>query len=1040
MKRLFLLVVMCTMSLSFMFAQRTVSGTVTDETTQQPLEGVAVLAKGTSIGVFTDASGKYSLVVPQDASTLVFSLISHARQEIEIGGKSTIDVVMSVSALQVDEVVVIGYGSLQRKSVTGALSSVKGEDISSFPAPSFDQMLAGRAAGLQVTTNSGVLGEAPRIRIRGTNTISSGADPLIVIDNVPVVTGDQSGVTAQNVLADINPNDIESVEVLKDGSATAIFGSRAANGVILITTKRGKLGEGARVSYDANIGVNTAATRLDLLNATEFIEIANEKFRNGGQPDQAFPGPGNVDTDWQSLIFRNGITQNHNLSISGGSDRTSYFFSTGFSDQQGALIANNLKRYAFRGNVDHTLNRAIKVGTSLSLTRSITEGLNTGSNALSGNLVGAARLLPNVRAFDPENTAFDGYNITPDGAALGQDNNLRPVDNNFTNQAFVLANNQLRAANLRVLGNGYGELKIIDGLKLRTQIGVDMLNSESFLSYDPRHGDGRGANGLLIQQFVFVSLWNWQNTLNYNKIFADAHDVNFVAGYEAQKRLDRDFDAQGSDFSDLFFLQNNLIDGSYANQFSGGGATHNGFDSYFARLNYGYKGKYLIGASLRNDGISSLAEPNRRATFFGASAGYRISEESFFQNSALSNIFSEMKIRGSYAQVGNTDIGNFPYVGSFGASQYGDLTGIAFNQAGNPDLQWESATNINVGLDLGFLDGRLGVSVNWFNNNVDNLVLARPTPPSAGVPGNSINQNVGAIKNTGVEVEVNALTVTKGGFSWTTAFNFSYIQNEILALNNDEDIIFTYHINRVNESIGTFYGFEWYGVNQANGNPIWVKADGSLVQYNVTTGQYRAYSEENPGDVSTAATLSAATDRKLLGNSNPLWQGGWNNTFSYKGLSLQVFFRYLGGNYIMNVTRQATLLNMGFQNNGREILERWTAAGQETNVPLLYAGREAAINNTGAADSRFIEKGDFVRLQNATLSYELPKSLLGNIPSTGIRSARIFVQGQNLLTFTGYSGLDPELNSVIGTNSQFGLDNNTNPLVRTISGGINLGF
>ncbi|MEZ4774155.1 MAG: TonB-dependent receptor [Bacteroidia bacterium] len=1040
MKRLFLLVVISALSLSFIFAQRTVSGTVTDETTSQPLEGVAVLVKGTSIGMFTDASGKYSLVVPQDGDVLVFSLISHTRQEVEIGGRSVIDVVMSVTALQVDEVVVIGYGSLQRKSLTGSLTSIKGEDISSFPAPSFDQMLAGRAAGLQVTTNSGVLGEAPRIRIRGTNTISSGADPLIVIDNVPVVTGDQSGVTAQNVLADINPNDIESVEVLKDGSATAIFGSRAANGVILITTKRGKLGEGARVSYEANIGVNTAASRLDLLNANEFIEIANEKFRNAGQPDQAFPGPGNVDTDWQDLIFRNGITQTHNLSISGGAERTSYFFSTGFSDQQGALVANNLKRYAFRGNVDHTLNRAIKIGSSLSLTRSITEGLNTGSNALSGNLVGAARLLPNVRAFDPENTAFDGYNVTPDGAALGQDNNLRPVDNNFTNQAFVLANNQLRAANLRVLGNSYGELKIIDGLKLRSQIGVDMLNSESFLSYDPRHGDGRGANGLLIQQFVFVSLWNWQNTLNFNKIFADAHDVNFVAGYEAQKRLDRNFDAQGSDFSDLFFLQNNLIDGSYANQFSGGFAVPEGFESRFARLNYSYKGKYLLGLSYRIDKISSLSVDNRTASFFGTSAGYRISEESFFQNSVLSNIFSEMKIRGSYAQVGNTDIGDFPYLGQFGASQYGDLTGIAFTQAGNPDLQWESATNINVGVDFGFFNDRLGLVVNWFNNNVDNLVLARPTPPSTGVPGNSINQNVGAIKNSGIEVEVNALTVTKGGFSWSTAFNFAFIKNEILALNNDEDIIFTYHINRVNESIGTFYGFEWYGVNQANGNPIWVKADGSLVQYNVSTGQYRVYTEENPEDISTAGTLSAATDRKLLGNSNPLWQGGWNNTFSYKGLSLQLFFRYVGGNYIMNVTRQATLLNMGFQNNGREILDRWTAAGQETNVPKLYAGREAAINNTGAADSRFIEPGDFLRLQNATLSYELPRTLLSNVSSTGIRSARLFVQGQNLLTFTQYSGLDPELNSVIGTNSQFGLDNNTNPLVRTISGGISLGF
>lgn len=1024
---------------NFAWAQSAVSGVVTNSETGSPLEGVAVSAKGTSIGMFTNADGAYSLMVPEGVDMLIFSMVGFGRQEVAINGQRNISIAMAPTALQVDEVVVIGYGSLQRKSLTGSLTSIKGEDVSAFPAPSFDQMLAGRAAGLQVTTNSGVIGEAPRIRIRGTNTISSGADPLIVIDNVPVVTGDQSGVIAQNVLADINPNDIESIEVLKDGSATAIFGSRAANGVILITTKRGKLGEGARVSYDVNIGVNSPISRLDLLNAAEFIEIANEKAANAGNPAVAFPGPDNVDTDWQELIFRNGLVQNHNLSISGGSERTSYFFSTGFSQQEGALVSNGLTRYAFRSNVDHTLNRAIKIGTSLSLSRTVTEGLNSGSNALSGNLVGAARLLPNVRVFDPENTAFDGYNVTPDGAALGQDNNLRPVENNFTNLAFVLANNQLRAANMRVLGNAYGEIKLMEGLKLRSQIGVDMLNSESFLSYDPRHGDGRGANGLLIQQFVFVSLWNWQNTLNFNRVFADAHDINIVAGYEAQQRLDRDFDGQGSDFSDLFFLQNNLIDGSYANQFSGGGATQNGFDSYFGRVNYSYKGKYLIGASVRNDGISSLAEPNRRATFLGASAGWRISEEAFFQNS-LGSIFSEMKLRGSYAQVGNVDIGNFPYVGSFGAAQYGDLTGIAFNQAGNPDLRWESATNINIGLDMGFWDDRIGVVVNYFNNNVSDLVLARPTPPSAGVPGNSINQNIGAIRNSGVEVELNSLVFTKGGFSWTSAFNIAFIQNEILALNNDEDVIFTYHINRVGEPIGSFYGFEWHGVNSANGNPIWVKADGSLVQYDITAGRHVAYSAENPSDVSTPTPLSAANDRKILGNSNPLWQGGWNNTFSYKGFSLQVFFRYLGGNEIMNVTRQATLLNQGFQNNGREILDRWTTPGQETNVPKVFSGREAPINNTGAADSRFIERGDFLRLQNLTLSYDLSKTLLGNLSATGIRNARIFVQGQNLLTFTQYTGLDPELNSVVGTNSQFGLDNNANPLVRTLSAGLTLGF
>ena len=592
---------------------------------------------------------------------------------------------------------------------------------------------------------------------------------------------------------------------------------------------------------------------------------------------------------------------------------------------------------------------------------------------------------------------------------------------------------------MRTIGNAYGEVKIIEGLKLRTQIGVDLVNSQDFLSYDARHGDGRGANGLLVQQAINVSLWNWQNTINYNRVFNDAHDINIVAGYEAQKRIDTDFSAQGSDFSDIFFLQEGLISGSFSNQFSGGGATQNGFDSYFGRVNYGYKGRYLIGASFRNDGISSLALTNRRANFLGASAGWRISEEAFFSNIAALDFISDLKVRGSYAQVGNTQIGNFPYIGSFGAAQYGNQTGIQFNQAGNPDLKWEAATNINIGIDLGLFRDRIGIVVNYFQNDVTDLVLARPTPPSVGIPGNSINQNIGAITNRGWEFEVNALTISSKGFSWRSSFNLSLIQNEITALNNDEDVILTYHINRVGEPIGSFYGYEWAGVNPANGNPMWFKADGSIVQYNIDGNNYRLFNEEDPADVSQPGTLSAATDRKILGNSNPTWQGGWNNTFAYKGLSLQIFFRYLGGNQIMNVTRQATLLNMGFQNNGAEILDRWTAPGQETNVPKLRQGAETLINNTGAADSRFLEDGRFLRLQNITLSYEIPGSVLRSVPSLGFNTLRLFAQAQNVWTWTNYSGLDPELNASTG-NSEFGVDNNTNPLIRTVSFGANLGF
>ncbi len=391
--------------------------------------------------------------------------------------------------------------------------------------------------------------------------------------------------------------------------------------------------------------------------------------------------------------------------------------------------------------------------------------------------------------------------------------------------------------------------------------------------------------------------------------------------------------------------------------------------------------------------------------------------------------------------VGNTNIGFFPYLGTFGAAQYASQTGIAFDNTGNPDLKWEQSKKVNVGLDLGLLKNRININLDYFQNKVDNLVLFAPTAPSLGVPGNGINKNIGAMENKGFELSLDADVIKKGEFVWNVSFNYSNIKNKVTALNNNEDVIFTYHINRVGQPIGSFFGYSWAGVNPANGNPMWFKGDvtGNIVQYNIATGTYRAYSPSNPADVATAATLSATTDRTLLGNSNPIWQGGLTNSFKYKGFDFEVFARYSGGNMIMNVTRQETLLNQGFQNNGTEILDRWTKEGQVTNVPRLWIGREAPINNTGAADSRFLEKGDFLRIQNIILGYRLPQSLLSKTGVNGIRSLRVYGQVQNPFIFTNYQGLDPELSSTTG-NSTFGVDQSANPIIRTISFGISLGL
>jgi len=1030
--------------LNVAFAQSRVSGTVTSSDDGSAIPGVTVQVKGTNKGTQTDVNGKFSIEASSN-EVLQFSFIGLMPKEVAVGNKSTINVTLENDERQLEQLVVIGYGTEKRANTTGSLTSIKGDKIAGLVTPNFATQLGGRAAGVQVTVPNGLLGQSPRIRIRGTNSISSGASPLIVIDNVPVATNPYGGVGPADPLSDINPNDIESFEVLKDGAATAIFGSRAANGVILITTKKGKGNKGKMVvNYDATVGQNQAVSKLDLLNAAEFITIANEKYTNAGQPIQAVADGNGTDTDWQDVIFRNGMVQSHNLSLNGATDKTNYFFSLGHLANEGSIVSNSMKRYNFRANLDHAVNKWLSVGTNFSYTNSQFTNLNTGSNALSGNVIGAARLLPNVSPFDPANTLFDGYNVTPDGAALGRGANLRSVDNNFTNIAFVLANNKFVTNNNRIIGNAYGEISIIDGLKIRSQIATDLLTQDDFQSLDSRHGDGRGANGVIFHRFRPVQLWNWQNTVSYNKAF-DKHNFNVIAGVEYQKRTSRFFDGRGQGFSEIFFQQNNLIDGSFGTQLSGGGFIQDSFDSYFGRVNYNYGGKYFVSLTARNDGLSSLPVANRRGTFPGGSVAYRLSEEDFWKGSSLANVISDFRVKASYAEVGNTNIGFFPYLGTFGASQYASQTGIQFDNTGNPDLRWEKSAKTNFGIDLGLLKNRITIAADYFINKVEDLVLFAPTANSLGVPGNGINKNVGAMTNQGIEFSIDANILNKGGFQWDMNFNYSHIRNKITALNNDEDIILAYHINRVGHPIGSFYGYTSAGVNPANGNPMWFKGDGNgnltdqIVQYNIAGNNFRMFNPAEPANISQVGTLSAVTDRTILGNSNPLWLGGWSNNFRYKGFDLEIFSRFQGGNMVLNVTAQETLFNMGFQNNGKVILDRWTTAGQETNVPRVWTGREAAINTTGAASTRFLERGDFFRIQNIVLGYRVPQSFINKIEKSGIKSLRIYAQTQNPLIFTKYTGLDPEISTNTG-NSDFGVDANANPIIRTNSVGINLGL
>lgn len=1028
MKKFYLLVVTILLGVS-VYAQRNVTGKVVDEA-GEGLIGASVTVKGSTTGTITDFSGNFNIEVPDGNNVLLVTYTGFLSKEVSVEGVTVIDVVLQEDIRTLDEFVVLGYGTEERRNLTGSVTSIDSRAIENLISPSFESQLAGRAAGVMVTTPSGILGQAPIVRIRGVNSITSGADPLYVIDGVPVVDSDRSGIQSFNPLANINPQDIASFEVLKDGSATAIFGSRAANGVIIITTKRGSEGA-AKVSYGVSVGSTSAANRFDLLNGSEFVTIANEKRSNAGATLLA--NESGINTDWQDYVLVNGISQQHNLSISGGTSKTNYFMSLGFSDQAGIVRANDMTRYSFRANLDHKVSSRVRIGTSLSYSYTELNGLNNGANSLSGATLSMTRMLPNVPIFDEANVAFDGFNVQPDGTALGQGANSATVDNNLPNIAFVLENNVYRTRSHRLLGNVYGEIDIVKNLTARTQIGVDATLSDDFLVWNPRHGDGRGRNGYVSQAFNPATRWNWQNTLNFQKIVALDHSFNITAGMEYQKSEFYNFFAQAQGFSDEFYTRSNLISGSFGDeQFVGGGFSEVGFDSYFGRINYAYQGRYLASFSIRNDGISSLALANRRGTFMGGSVGWRISDEAFF----TSNAIDDLKLRVSYAEVGNTEIGAYPYAGGFAPVLYGTRPGIAFNRVDNTGLQWETSKKINIGLDLTI--GSLNLNLDVFQNDIDNLVLAAPVPVSLGIPNNQITQNIGAMVNRGVEIGIGATILNRGGFTWSMDFNLTLIENEVLRL--VDPITGTYNRTEEGMSIAQLYGFQWAGVNSANGNPMYFKGDGSIVQYNLVQGAlgWRVFDAADPTNVSTPAAGPGGADLEFLGNTLPTFMGGWTNRFSYKGFDLEIFLRYSGGNYIMNESRRGQL-GQGFSNNSREILDRWTESGQQTDVPKLYSGSDGVSYQTSASSSRFVEKGDFLRIQNIVLGYRLPRRMLTSVLNGGIAGARAFIQVQNLATFTSYTGLDPELNQFAGQLS-YGVDWNVTPLSRTWSAGVNIDF
>ncbi len=1038
MKKLLLLslTVICTMGAAL--AQRTVSGTVLDDA-GVPLIGATVLAVGTSAGTVTDLDGNFSLKVPDGVTTLQISYTGFKSVDVDIKSTSTVNVTLEPDFVALGDVVVVGYGDpLAKRDVTGSISKISGDDFAQQAAPSFTQQLAGRAAGVQVQNTSGILGSPPQVRIRGVNSITSGTQPLVVVDGVPAFTGNVGGFTSVNALGDINPQDIESVEILKDGAATAIYGSRAANGVILITTKKGSAGK-PKFTYDGWYGVASPVKLFDLLNAEQFVEINNEKnLGNGGTGAianlQTRADGSIVDTDWQDYVFRNGTQTAHTFSATGGNLNSTYYVSLNYADMKGIAYANELQRYGVRANLDQKVNSWLSTGVATNITHQVNTGPLTGSNNLSGNVFSVMRMLPNVEVYDP--THPTGYNIDlTDPRSLGRGANTITVANGIPNQRFVLDNDRRESQSWRVFGNAYAQAKLpIEGLSYKMIVGFDGNFVDDYLFQDPRHGDGYSANGRISQAYSPSTRWNWQNILNYTKSFGD-HNLGLTGVYEAQKDRLSFQQAEVSDISDRFFNEN-IITGTYANQFAYGGINEFGITSWLFRANYNFKNKYYLGASVRSDKLSSLPEGNKVGTFPGFSAAYRISEEAFWDG--MRDVISDFRIRGSYAEAGNTNIGYYPSLGTYGAGQYGTQNGIAYNNFGNDQLQWESQKKLDFGFDMGLFDNRLGIIFAYYQQDNDDLILAAPTPPSVGIPGNVINQNIGRVVANGIELTVDYDVVRSSKFRWNANVNFTTMATEVKALVNDQDIISDYNIIRVGESLRAIYGFEYWGVNPANGNPVYVKADGSLVQGNIANTTYYGFNPDNPGELGAASSLSGTADRKVLGSALPTWFGGFDNQFTFGAFDANILFRFSGGNYIMNRTR-VDLMEQAFNNNSTEILGRWQSPENPGDgiTPRLRQDQANFINQPNFASTRWVEKGDFFRIQNVAIGYTIPKKIS---QKASIDNLRIYAQATNLLTITDYSGLDPETSTNFSTNTGFGEDFNGNPQQRVITFGLNLGF
>ncbi len=1009
------------------WAQTNVSGTVSDEN-GQPVPGVNVVEKGTATGTSTDADGRYRLTVSSGNAVLTFSFVGYVSQEVVLGSRTQIDIQLLPDTRQLGEVVVVGYGTQQKRDVTGSVASVSPKDVQRIVTPRLDQALQGQIPGVQVATTSGAPGGNASVLVRGIGSVSGGNEPLIVVDGFP-------GISSLNA---INMSDIESIEVLKDASATAIYGSRGSNGVILITTKKGKAGTSS-ITFDTYVGLQQPAKLLKLMNGRQFAEMVIESRNNGwlenGGPNAKITDPNSVrtssyripveysdlnnlppyDTDWQREIFRTAPIQNYQLTATGGSEKMRYALSGGYFDQQGILIASSMKRYTARLNVEGNAGKRVTLG--MSLAPSFTSNKNIPSTGHYGdlNLINLAWTMPPLTpVYNPDGSYGNTYYLTNEGG-VGVANPIQVANEriNTTSQFFMQ-------------GNAFGEYRILDGLNLRVSVGGVFTNSKTN-NFNPSTLPAIEAPTPATASFNSNEGLNWlnENTLSYKKTI-DKHYFDVVAGFTVQKSSSVSSSTSATNFPD------DLIQNVNGGQITGGSYEIGEWSllSYLGRINYVYNDRYLLTVTARTDGSSRFG-PNRQwGAFPSFSIGWRLSEEGFIKDLG---IFDDLKVRYSYGLSGNNDIGNYRYIGLLSDSYYvlGDqqVPGLIQSSFTNNNLGWETSKQADIGLDFSLFGNRLNFTGDYYRRRNTDMLLSKAISSVTGFTSAWVN--MGEMENKGFELGLSGRPVARKDFQWSSSFNISFNKNKVVSLGESEEIFSSaggrgnVSITRVGHPIGSFYGHVFEGIFLTQSD-----LDNHASQNGAKLGDMMYRDVDGNGVINDL-------DRDIIGSPQPKFYYGFNNSFTYKNWSLDVLLNGTQGNDVFWAGAVFAYGFHGVQNQLAKAYEnRYVSPEQpgDGKSPRMIRG---GLNNNLRYSSFFNFDGSYLRVRSATINYNLPQ---GIAQKAGLQGGRLYLSGTNLFTFTKYPGYDPEISHAGDEMKASGIDYAGYPPARTITLGLSITF